>query len=351
MSQSKLRSALAMIAAAATATLVGCQSAPPPAPPVIVAAPVPPPPISVYSRVVDLAGAYEAYVDRASALKAAFSNGVAVERSLTIASAYEPRQLATGAVAYAAVTALQDRAFVVGMRDYARDPAQRNEIAGLLVRNRAYVTGFPGAAGAAGLIVATLEDQGRRVRTAGEQVKQSAYTVQREAWSKASIPNPELRLANIKALGSALPPADSPVLERLRASALGGGPAAGAAQTSASLAPPYTPLVQQGLTIAALSVLGFGEDPAYAPAFDALLAEPEGGSCLNMSKLNLNQCLAVSKPWYEDVFCLGQHVLMDTGQCMVSAVRAPPAMASVTPVSALAPEVAAQGVQPANITP
>ena len=33
-----------------------------------------------------------------------------------------------------------------------------------------------------------------------------------------------------------------------------------------------------------------------------------------MSKLNLYQCLAVAKPHYEDVFCLGQHVLIDTGQ-------------------------------------
>ena len=36
-----------------------------------------------------------------------------------------------------------------------------------------------------------------------------------------------------------------------------------------------------------------------------------------MSKLNLYQCLAVAKPHYEDVFCLGQHVLEDTGHCLM----------------------------------
>jgi len=36
-----------------------------------------------------------------------------------------------------------------------------------------------------------------------------------------------------------------------------------------------------------------------------------------MAKLNLYQCLAVSKPHYEDIFCLGQHILIDTGSCMV----------------------------------
>jgi hypothetical protein len=39
-----------------------------------------------------------------------------------------------------------------------------------------------------------------------------------------------------------------------------------------------------------------------------------------MSKLNLYQCLAVAKPHYEDVFCLGQHVMMDTGACLMKGV-------------------------------
>jgi hypothetical protein len=42
-----------------------------------------------------------------------------------------------------------------------------------------------------------------------------------------------------------------------------------------------------------------------------------------MSKLNLFQCLAVSKPWYEDVFCLGQHVLIDTGECIYASSGSP----------------------------
>ena len=59
-----------------------------------------------------------------------------------------------------------------------------------------------------------------------------------------------------------------------------------------------------------------------------LTAEPTSAQCLNMSKLNLYQCLAVSKPHYEDVFCLGQHVLMDTGSCLMKGVG----MAGIEPV-------------------
>ena len=48
----------------------------------------------------------------------------------------------------------------------------------------------------------------------------------------------------------------------------------------------------------------------------SLLNDPNAGFCMNMAKLNLNQCLSVAKPFYEDVFCLGQHILIDTGQCI-----------------------------------
>jgi hypothetical protein len=38
-----------------------------------------------------------------------------------------------------------------------------------------------------------------------------------------------------------------------------------------------------------------------------------------MAKLNLFQCLSVAGPEYEDVFCLGQHAVLDTGQCVAGA--------------------------------
>jgi hypothetical protein len=65
-----------------------------------------------------------------------------------------------------------------------------------------------------------------------------------------------------------------------------------------------------------------------------LLNESAGGFCLNMSKLNLYQCLAVAKPWYEDIFCLGQHVLIDTGQCVAKDVgTAQPVQLAASPTS------------------
>jgi hypothetical protein len=70
--------------------------------------------------------------------------------------------------------------------------------------------------------------------------------------------------------------------------------------------------VVRGLAIAALAALGEAGD-ANSNQIMGLMSEPNVGRCMNMSKLNLYQCLAVARPHYEDVFCLGQHAMMDTG--------------------------------------
>jgi hypothetical protein len=351
----RLRSRSVVLTTAALAALgvASCETPPeaPPAPVAVVAPPPPPPPpVTIAPRVVELAGAFENYMEQAGGLAPTFENGEAVHRSLTAAAAYEPRQLASGAVAYAAVQALQDTAFVESVRQYARNPEQRATIAGNLIKDPAYAIGIPNSAGAAGRIAAGLDGHGARVRTAGMAVKQAAYSVQRQAWSKATIPNREQRLANVKTLGMALGAAPSPTLERIRSQALGHTTSA---LPATAMQPPYTPVVVRGLAVAALSALGLGDDPAYTETFNTLLNEPTGGYCLNLSKLNLNQCLAVSKPWYEDVFCLGQHIMIDTGQCIVNAAGAPPpAIAAVAaPVTSVTAEAAASGARDTTAVP
>ena len=60
------------------------------------------------------------------------------------------------------------------------------------------------------------------------------------------------------------------------------------------------------------------------------MSDPADAHCIKMAKLNLFQCLAVAGPHYEDLFCLGHHAMMDTGQCVISAAGfsepAPPPM-------------------------
>lgn len=317
----RLSPRFAVVLLAATA-LVSCAS-PPPAPiPVAVVPPAapPPPPVAMPAAFIEHAGAYRAYIQKASELSPAFTDGASVERTLTSAVAYEPKQLLRGAIAYAALVALQSPQFVAGVRTYAVDPVQRREMAQRLIADPNYATALPSAAAAAGLVQAALSADAAKVRRTGEQVKQAAYDVQRQSWSKADVPAREARLANAKLL-SAQPLTAPPEDVRRLSVAVNGPDSTGASMlsvTGEALAPPYTAVVVRGLTLAALAALGEAND-ANLSAMEPLLQETSSAFCLNLSKLNVYQCLAVAKPYYEDVFCLGQHVLLDTAQCVAKA--------------------------------
>lgn len=333
-----LRSRLSCVAVAALVLAVAaCESAP--APVAVVQAPTPPPPppaptLSLAPRVIELASAYQSYVRQASNISPTFTDGGAVHASLRAGAAYEPKQLASGQIAYAAVVALQDPTFVAAVRSYAVSDRARVAVRDNILKDPAYVVAIKGSDSAAGLVVAALNGEGGRVRGVGELVKQAAYDVQRQAWSKARIPTPELRLAEAKTLSSTPIAPTAEDTDRLNQAALGTAPLP---VTGQALPPPYTPVVVRGMAIAALAVLGEATE-ANAAYLDALVDDPYGGGkCLNMSKLNLYQCLSVARPWYEDVFCLGQHVLIDTGQCIAKGAGdlPPPApLVLPTPTSA-----------------
>ena len=307
----------------AALSIAACETPAPPEPVAVAPAPVAPP-IAVAPRIVELASAYQTYVRRASNISPAFTDGGSVQSALREATAYEPKQLAAGQVAYAAVVALQDPTFVAAVREFAADPSTRARVRDSLLRDPAYAVGFKGSDSAAGLVVAALNGEGSRVRGVGQLVKQAAYTVQYQAWSKDKVPAPELRLAEAKSLSTVVIQPASTDTERLSSAALGVAPLG---LTAAPAAPPYAPAVIRGLAVAALAALGEA-GPENAAAVETILDEPVNGSCLRMSKLNLYQCLSVAKPWYEDVFCLGQHVLIDTGDCIYAASGAAEAPAA-----------------------
>ncbi len=304
-----VRRALGATALAAMLLLVACAepAPPPPAPPPAI------PTISLSPRVIEQASAYRAYVARANTISPGFVDGAAVANSLKTGESYEPQQLLRGAIAYGAVVALQDPEFVAGVRKFVADPEQRRTVAYEIMKDPAYAVGFQGSAGAAGLVMAALGEDGRRLLDLGRSVKQAAYDVQHSPWSKAEVPDREMRLALAKQLSAS--PLMGEVSETARLQlAVNGGAALGLSGQSVS--PPYTPFVIRSLAVAALAALGYADDASLAQVMP-ILADPTAATCFNMSKLNLYQCLAVSKPHYEDVFCLGQHVLIDTGKCLI----------------------------------
>ena len=312
-STSKARAILTGAAIALAALLAAC-SEPKPAAPKLAA-----PAVTLSPRLIEQAGAYRAYVQRAGAISPAFADGDAIAQSLRTAAAYEPKQLLRGAMAYGAVAALQDRRFVAAVRTYAADPQTRQTMTLQIMRNPNYVTSLDGADGAAGLVAAALGDEGQRLYAAGKAVKQAAYDVQKNKWSKADVANRVGRLAEAKMLSATPLVGDTAEIGRLSQAALGAAPLG---LTGRTVSAPYPPVVVRSMAVAALAVLGEAGD-ANVEQVTGLMADPMSASCLHMSKLNLYQCLAVSKPHYEDVFCLGQHILMDTGQCLMRSAGLP----------------------------
>jgi hypothetical protein len=312
-----LRRVAVLTALAVSATLAGCAE---PAPPPMIAPPAPPPPaISLSPRVIEQASAYRLYVARATAIHPGFVDGDSVAQGLKTGESYEPGQLLRGAIAYGAVVALQDPAFVAGVRKYAGDAEQRRTVAYEIMKDPAYAVGFSGSASAAGLVVAALAGDGRRLLEVGKGVKQAAYDVQHSPWSKADVPGREARLQLAKQLSATPLMGETAETARLQLAVTGSTPLG---LTAEAANPPYTPLVIRSLAVAALAALGFADETSINQV-TPILADPRGATCFNMSKLNLYQCLAVSKPHYEDVFCLGQHVLMDTGACLMQGAGVP----------------------------
>lgn len=328
-----VRRSLAFAALAVTAIVAGCAPQAPPA-----AAPPPPAPVptvSLSSKLIDQASAYRAYVDRASQISPAFTDGASVAQGLKVGESYEPDQLLRGAIAYGAIVALQDPGFRAGVRTYVADPDQRRQVAYSIMKDPAYVVGIAGSAGAAGLVQTALSGDGEKLFTDGKAVKQAAYDVQHQAWSKAEVAGRDARLALAKQLSATPIEGSTDITAKLEQAVTGAQPLT---VSQASAAPPYTPMVIRSMAVAALAALGYADDASLENVM-ALTAEPTSAQCLNMSKLNLYQCLAVAKPHYEDVFCLGQHALKDTGACILKGAGAadpePPVFDTprVTPVS------------------
>ncbi len=341
----RISGGLMLVSLVLAAGLSGCETPPAPAPaPLapVAAAPPPPPPVLLPRAVVEMASVYESDVQRAAAIDAGFTGGDKVAESLKTAAHYQIDQFQRGQAAYGAIVALQDPTFVASLREFARDAGRRTQVANQLMLDPSYAASFKGADSAAGLVIAAFSEQGQKLLATGGRIRQAAYDVQHQSWSKADVADRPGRLALAKALSGEQQKAVDADALRLTQNATG---AQAMGLAAPPVRPPYTPLVIRSLAVAAMASLGVGGEE-YAPQLLTLLAEDNEGQCLNMAKLNLYQCLAVAKPEYEDVFCLGQHAVSDTGQCvMKSAVAgyAPPVLAKAAAPASDVKQVASGG--------
>lgn len=246
---------------------------------------------------------FESFMRRASGIDAGFASASDVSEGLQVGAGYDPRQLEAGMVAYAALAALQEPGFVAGVQRAGRS----GDLTRRLTADPSAALDLPGGEAAAGRARAALARQGDSLNLSGKRVKNAAYSVQRQSWSKAKVADPRGRLNRVKNLSVAgYRPAPGDEAQLRQAVAESGRRGGGA-----------SPVVARGVALAALSVMG------ESGRGQALLSEPRSGMCLRVAKLNLYQCLAAAGPQYEDIYCLGQHAMMETAACVADATRAP----------------------------
>jgi len=323
--------ALGSASSAAAFSFGGKKKAAPPPPPAPVEAELPVGPPVLAGYVVQQAGAYATYMRKASAISPVFTNGPSISDALRIAAHSEQHQLQQGVVAYAAIVALQDPAFVSTLKGFASHASSRDAMIGYILADPNYVLTLNGHESAAGLIVSTLNAQAARLTAAGAKVKQESLDIQlKAAWSKKPVPNPDQRLSDIKGLSVSPVAADDDLKAQLEQAETGASPVA---ISGPPVQPPYSQAVVRGMALAALAVLGRAGD-ANLDYVMPLLVNDNDGYCFNMAKLNLYQCLSVARPYYEDIFCLGLHVMSDTGQCVASSIGHPQPAAITPPMIA-----------------
>jgi hypothetical protein len=272
-------------------------------------------PISLNSNVIQEAAVYLAYTRDMATLRGGFESPEAIQAALRRGAAYDARQVSRGLIAYAAVLATQSPEFVTGVQSFARDRTTRNAMVDRIVANPASASTLPGADAAASLIIATLDEDIRRLREAADSVENDAYAIQadgRTSWARVHVADRESRLANVRSLSR---PNLAPAAEASQLSAaVQSGSGLGVASAERLRSPPYPQSVENALALAALALLDGAGENARANT-DALMFERQSLDCFESSKLNLFQCLAASRPHYEDMFCLGRHVVRDLGQC------------------------------------
>jgi hypothetical protein len=304
------------------------------------------PPVALSPVLSDAASVYVDYIAMVKNLDKNFPDEASVQDRLSETSSFEPNQLGRGIVAYGAIVAMQETSFRASLRAYAANPSTRREMVDRLLADYSYVTAIAGSDMAARRVIMALASDGQMVYQTGSAVKQSAYDIQKQSWATKPIAKRDERMALAKKNAVTLRSVSSGESSRLLSAALNGqglttsapdenafatikpssqksltAEEAIATQDPAVIdhyAKPYTSTVYRALTLAALSLLGENHSERQDWLEQSLNAS-DGPSCLGLSKLNLYQCLAVSKPHYEDIFCMGQHVLMDTGQCLAKA--------------------------------
>lgn len=238
--------------------------------------------------------------------------------------------LGAGLTSYGAFVAAQNSQYV----DSVLDKAQTEGIDRVIYQLYAspdYASEFSGAWSAAADVSSAWNDDIRVISDAGARLKQQSYDLQKEAgWVKKRVDNRKDRIAALKTSQNVLSTVDSQTQRDIAATgAINSRDVTGPARRDAfwraygkTSAPQnyggssaMSLNVKKALTLAALETLGATDKRSSAWIANYTTA-PTLNQCTNWARLHVEQCLAAGHYKYEDAFCIAEHQLTDTSECL-----------------------------------
>ena len=229
---------------------------------------------------------------------------------------------------YGALVAAQNNQFV----DSLLDAAQRDSLDTVINRLYAdpdYAANFEGASLAAQDVSAAWSHDIAAIRASAGSIKQHTYEMQKDpAWTKKKADSRKERIATLKAatrIRAAVPTATSRDIAAAGAisSRDTSGPtrkaifwrAYGKTVVPSGGSPSMSPRIKKALTLGALESLGATGEQSSAWIRN-YTTTPLLNQCTNWARLHVEQCLAAGHYKYEDAYCIAEHQLSDTADCL-----------------------------------
>lgn len=263
-------------------------------------------------------------------------------------AAHNPHHLSRGLLAYGALVAAQSEPFAQTVRSMATFFGRDKVVAGLVL-GEDYARGIAGAEDAERLIAAAFAADGNRIIEISNSFRQHASEAQRTRWGGLVTSRMAQRAGALRAiadgapmrtvpteLGARLAPTVGSAAPRTDPTAFGGaafwdvwrqGPT-GTAAAAAAPAPIPTPVttpasppqgrerdVNTMLRLAALYILDATKDPAV-PVAEFLTKDQTTDRCLDMTQVQLQQCVSAARFNYETAYCLAEQGMQNVGECI-----------------------------------
>ena len=282
------------------------------------------PPVNA-QRVHEALEAYALYQnDVSTMLDADIENARTVDAALARLTRHDGDRVSRGWIAYGALTAAQSPRFADSIED-AIDDEGRSAVLRHLRTDITYARRQRHSAQAIGLILNAAGSDSARASEAGaryDRFARSAGAAQLAASGGANLPgltrlSPDM-LGRLRGGGRVSQTALS-YGERGFWDSLSGRDGRAPRGRSGNEGASYASVTDHMLTLAA--IVAADAERSERRRVDALLDEPLTRQCMEMQRLQLRQCLSVSRDASERAYCLGRHALAGPGSCFSNVVR------------------------------